>query len=89
MKVLIMGTHWDGLNLPDGVIHFPHKHSWRINNERTSLDKYGRPYCTICGGKPSFFSLDLVNIESFKYINGLTQGLYIEVETDYKLNSNE
>lgn len=83
MKILIMGTHWDALNLPDGVTHFPHRHNWRVNNERSKLDKYGRPYCTVCGGKPSFYELELVDIESSQYTIGIKSGRYIKVEADY------
>lgn len=84
-KVLLMGTHWDSLNLPEGVKHFPHRHCWRVNDERSSLDKYGRPYCTVCKGMPSHYSLDLVVKGSTEYTVSIKDGLRIEVEADYTL----
>lgn len=82
MKVLVMGTHWDHLELPEGVKHFPHRHNWRINKERTDMDPHGRPYCTECGGKPSFYDLEWVDDESFKYIDGIKRWRFIKVEID-------
>lgn len=80
MKKLVMGTHWDGLNLPSGVEWFPHKHDWKVNNEISNLDKLGRPYCTVCGGKPSFYSLKEVEEEE---VDGYVKhGCYKLVERD-------
>jgi hypothetical protein len=82
MKVLLMDCHFDGLTLPEGVERTPHQHKWRVNAERTNLDKLGRPYCTECGGMPQFYSLEEVEETSFLCTNSLKQGLAIIVEQD-------
>jgi len=79
-KILIMGTHWDALNLPEGVERVPHEHVWTVTQEDTlPKETLGRPVCTVCGGKPSFFTLREVEEGSSELELALKGGTHIRI----------
>jgi len=90
MKILLMGTHIDGLCLPENVERTSHAHNFRVHHYSTDMDKLGRPYCTICRGMPQFYELeerevDEMPITSEYCYNGhhtVYSGQYIIVERD-------
>lgn len=80
MKVLLMGTHIDGLELPEGQVRSPHEHEWRVNSIKSELDPHGRPYCIHCHGMPMWYDLEEVEYED-SHIS-VKCGLRIIVERD-------
>jgi hypothetical protein len=81
MKLLLMGTHFDGLTLPKGVERYPHAHKWRVHANPTPKDKLGRPYCTECGGMPCWYSLEEPR-SAYSCNSLIKSGLSILVERD-------
>jgi hypothetical protein len=81
MKLLLMGTHIDGLTLPKGVEWSPHAHKWRVHATSTSMDPLGRPYCTECGGMPCWYDLEEPR-SAYSCNSRIQNGLSILVERD-------
>lgn len=76
-----MAVHWDALNLPEGVERTPHEHVWAVTHEGAlPKEKFGRPICTVCRGKPSFFELKEVEDGSPELELALKHGQYIRIE---------
>jgi hypothetical protein len=83
-KILIMGTHWDALNLPEGVERVPHEHEWVATRDGArETERFGRPVCTRCGGKPSFFELrEIDDADSEATALLLESGSFIKIERE-------
>lgn len=76
-----MAVHWDALNLPEGVERTAHEHVWAVTHEGAlPKEKHGRPICTVCRGKPSFFELKEVEDGSSELELALKHGQYIRIE---------
>jgi Domain of unknown function (DUF4326) len=90
MKILLMGTHFDGLDLPEKIEREPHAHIFRVHHFAAKQDKLGRPYCIVCRGMPQFYDLEerevkIMPVLSDHYYNGhqtVYDGQYIVVEKD-------
>lgn len=86
MKVLVLAGHIDGLEMPEGKDRFPHAHQWSLSKGDPKIDKFGRPYCTKCGGMPIWFVIKEVEKDSFGYKQIMQNG-GIELQRDSEKKS--